>query len=267
MYQSLNDVQKKRFFNSVFAVAVLLAVYLGILSLNALKENTYIGKGTYAANVVSVTGTGEVVVVPDTGSFTFSVVEEGKTPKEAQGKASKKINTVIDTIKTMGIAEKDIKTDSYNAYPKYDYSAQPMCTSGYCPPSKQVLAGYEVNQSVSVKIRKTADAGTVLAKVGELGVTNISGLTFVVDDMDTVNAQARDKAIQDAKAKSKVLAKSLGVRLNKIVNYQEGGNYPIMYGGMEAKAMSADVASAPVPQIPTGENKVTSTVTITYEVQ
>lgn len=269
MYQSLSDVQKRRFFNSVLAVAILLAVYLGILSLNALKENSYIGKGTYAANVVSVTGTGEVFAVPDTGSFSFSVVEEGKTVKEAQDKATKKINLAIDAVKKLGVEDKDIKTTSYNSYPKYDYSAQPLCTAGYCPPGKQVLTGYEVNQSVTVKIRKTADAGTVLTKVGELGVANISGLDFVIDDMDGVNAKARDEAIQDAKAKAKVLAKSLGVRLTKIVNYQEGGNYPVYYAkdmAVSSMGMGGDVAPVP-PQLPTGENKITSTVTITYEVQ
>lgn len=268
MYQSLNDIQKKRFFNGILTAVILLSVFLGIKSLNALKENIYIGKGTYAANVVSVTGTGEVITVPDVGQFSFSVVEEGKTVKEAQDKASIKVNKIIDAIKALGVAEKDIKTDSYNSYPKYEYTKVSLCADGYCPPGRQVLTGYEVNQTVSVKVRKTADAGVVLTKAGELGVTNISGLNFIIDDMDKVQDAARDKAIQDAKAKAKVLAKSLGVRLSKIVNYQEGGNYPIYYGGMmKAEAMSADVASAPVPQLPTGENKVTSTVTITYEVE
>lgn len=269
MYQYLDDVQKKRLFNSVLVVIIILAVFLGIKSLNALKENTYIGKGTYAANVISVSGTGEVFSVPDTGQFSFSIVEEGKTVKEAQDKASKKVNAVIDAIKALGIEEKDIKTINYNSYPKYEYSSLSVCSRDYCPPTKQILTGYEVNQSVSVKIRKTSDAGTILTKVGELNVSNISGLDFVIDDMDKVQNEARDKAIDDAKAKAKVLAKSLGVRLNKIVNYQEGGNYPIPYYGgvMMEKAMSSDVASAPVPQLPTGENKVTSTVTITYEVQ
>ena len=62
------------------------------------------------------------------------------------------------------------------------------------------------------------------------------------------------------------MVKSRGVRLKKIVNFQEGGNYPIMYamGGMEK--VSLDVAQV-APQIPVGENKITSSVTITYEVE
>ena len=86
MYQYLSDIQKKRLFNVIMAVFVLLAIFLGVKALNALKENSYIGRGTYAANVIAITGTGEVFAVPDTGSFSFSVVEEGKTVGEAQDK-------------------------------------------------------------------------------------------------------------------------------------------------------------------------------------
>ncbi len=267
MYQSLNDVQKRRLFNSVFASFVLLATFLGAQTLNALKENSYIGRGT-ATNVINVTGTGEILAIPDTGQFSFSVVETGKTVAVAQDLASKKVNSVINAVKALGVNEKDIKTDSYNSYPKYEYSGA-LCIQtypNYCPPGKQILTGYEVDQTISIKIRKTADAGAVLTKVGSLGVSNISGLNFVIDDMNAVQSEARDKAVADAKDKANKLAKTLGIKLRKIVNFYESGNQPIYYG-MEAKAMGSDVSAPTVPQIPTGENKITSNVTITYEVE
>lgn len=267
MYQYLNDVQKKRLFNVVFTAFILLCVFLGVKSLNSLKENKYIGRGSYATDVISVTGKGEVVTVPDTGVFSFSVVEVGKSVKEAQDKAAKKANSAIAALKALGIAEKDIKTEGYNSYPKYEYSQNSICANGYCPPTKQVLVGYEVNESISVKVRKTDDAGNVLTKIGDLGVSNISSLSFVVDDMTEVQSEARDKAIADAKDKAAKLSKSLGVRLVKIVNFDEGGAMPIYYG-MAGKGMSVDaVAPQSIPELPTGENKVTSNVTITYEVE
>jgi len=72
-------------------------------------------------------------------------------------------------------------------------------------------------------------------------------------------------AIEAAKAKAEQLAKDLGIRLVRIVNFSEGGNYPI-YGRAEFKALSADDA-IPLPEIPVGENKIVSNVTITYEVR
>lgn len=268
MYQYLEEGKKKKLFGAVITVLILLAVYLGIQSLNSLKSGQYIGRGDYPANVISVNGSGDVFATPDTGTFSFSVVEEAKTSKEAQDKASTGINTVLAGIRSLGIADKDIKTTAYNLYPKYDYSQPASCAAGYCPPGRQVLTGYEVSQTVTIKIRDTAKAGDVLTKAGSLGAKNISGLDFVTDDPDALVAQARDKAIQDAKEKAEVLAKSLGVKLKRIVNFSEnGGGSPVFYASASGMMKSADVMAAPVPEIPTGENKITSNVTITYEVE
>jgi uncharacterized protein YggE len=65
------------------------------------------------------------------------------------------------------------------------------------------------------------------------------------------------------------LAKQLGVSLVKIVSFSEdnGAYYPRAYGmgGVAAEMMNVKTASA--PEIPVGEQKVTSSVTITYEIK
>ncbi len=285
MFNQLNDVQRGRLFNAVLTVVILLGVYLAAASVNAFKSNEYIGRGEYPANSITVSGTGDAYAVPDTSTISFSVTEEAKTASAAQDALNKKANAIIAAVKDLGIDSKDIQTNYYNSYPKYEYSSavcpepQPMIYSGssvsgqaikgtapyYCPPGKQTLTGYEATETVTIKVRKTQDAGAVLSKVGELGATNVSGPNFSIDDMDSIQAEARDKAIANAKEKANVLAKSLGVKLGKVVNFQEPGQ-PIYYA-MD-KAMGAGVSS-PAPTMPdfeTGQNKVTSNVTITYEV-
>lgn len=194
MNDFFEPTQKRRFINSIVIVVILLGAFLAIETLNSIRENSYIGKGVYPTNVIAINGTGEVYAIPDTASFSFSVVEEGKTVKDAQDKATKKINAILDAVKKFDIEDKDIKTTGYSSYPKYDYTSS-ACVNGYCPPGKQVLTGYEVSQSITVKVRDTAKAGDVLTKVGGLGASNISGLDFVVDDMDSVKDQAREKAV------------------------------------------------------------------------
>jgi uncharacterized protein YggE len=250
-----------------------LIVYVGILALNTLKENKYIGRGTYPGNVIAVNGKGEVKAVPDVATFSFSVTEEAKTVADAQDKEAKKMNQIIPALKAMGIEEKDIKTEGYNTYPKYDYSTTicPMSSSEIsypCRTGKQTLTGYEVSQTVTVKIRNTEKSGEALTKVGSLGATNISGIQFVVDDMEKIQREARDKAIEDAKLQAKELSEKLGVKLVKVVNFYEGGNSP-MYYAMDSKmgmGMGAESASV-APALPVGENQYVSNVTITYEVE
>lgn len=280
MYQYLDEKQKKQIFWAMIGVFAVLAIFLAIKAVNAIKEFSYIGRGTYAANVISVNGRGEVLAVPDIATFSFSVVENAKTVKEAQDTASKKTNDIITALKASGIAEKDIKTTGYNSYPQYEYrnSVCPQVYGGvnstgaasspiYCPPGKQVLKGYEVRQSVEVKVRKTDQAGDILTKVGGLGASDISGLNFVVDNIEKVQAEARDKAIADAKEKAEKLSKSLGVKMTHIINFYENGNTPIAYG-MSAKSsmMGAGDVATP-PELPVGENSIVSNVTITYEIK
>lgn len=214
-------------------------------------------------DTITVSGKGEVVVTPDIATVTFGVTAENLDVAKAQNDSANKMNGIIEMLKTKGVDKKDIKLTNYNIYPRYDY-IQNAPTISYG--GKQVLAAYVVSQSVEVKIRDISKAGAILSGVGEFGVTDVSGLTFTVDNQDTVKDQARDLAIQDAKAQAQVLAKGLGVRLYKITSFSESGVSPIYYGAA-AKMMDSVSPSSVAPQVLVGENKITSNVSITYEIR
>lgn len=247
------------------------ALYLLALFAGELKEYKYIGLPDAQQATISVSGDGEAYGAPDIAVVSFSVVAEAKTVAAAQKDATEKMAAILAFLKKSGIAEKDIKTTSYNFYPKYEWQTKGMsvCYDTYCPPQgKQVLIGYEVTQSVDIKIRKIDDAGMIVGGLGENGATNMSDLTLKVEEEDGLKAEARAEAIAKAKAKADVLAQSLGVKLVRIVAYNEGGDYPPIYNF--ARTMAADGmggAEKAAPDIPTGENKFVSNVTIVYEIQ
>ena len=214
-------------------------------------------------NTITVAGKGEVVVKPDIATVSFGVTAENLDVAKAQTTATTKMNSIINLLKEKGVAEKDIKLTNYNIYPRYDYVQAQVYPYNN---GKQVLAAYVVSQTVEVKIRDISKAGEILSGVGSIGVTDVSGLTFTVDNEDTIKDQARDLAITDAKAQAKVLAKGLDVRLVKITSFSEGGNYP-MYSVMNKSMALGAAADSATPQVPMGENKITSTVSITYEIR
>ena len=214
-------------------------------------------------DTITFTGKGEVVVKPDIATVSFGVTAENLNVAKAQTEATTKMNNIIDLLKTKGVVEKDIKLTNYNIYPRYDYLQAQI----YPYTGKQTLAAYVVSQTVEVKIRDISKAGEILSGVGEFGVTDVSGLTFTVDNEEVVKDQARDLAITDAKDQAKTLAKSLGVRLVKITNFSENGNYPVYYEMNKSMALGMGGADAAVPQVPMGENKITSNVSITYEIR
>jgi uncharacterized protein YggE len=196
-------------------------------------------------------------------------VSEKPTVAAAQDDATTKANAITAYLKSAGVAERDIQTSNYSVYPQYDYTQQACQPNGICPPGRQVLRGYEVRQSTTVKVRDTAKAGDLLSGVGSQGATEVSGLNFTFDNPDAVQDEARGKAITDAKEKADVLAKQLGVRIVRVVSFSESGNYPgpIPYYKLDSAVGMGGAEPARAPEISVGENKVTSNVSIVYEIR
>ncbi|MDO8624259.1 MAG: SIMPL domain-containing protein [bacterium] len=252
-------------------LAIAGALYLFALAANTIAEYRYIGRDMPGEQTtISVTGDGEAYAAPDIATVSFAITNESKQSTEARKVVDEKMKKIHDFLTASGVLEKDIKTTGYNLSPKYEWQEQRIvCVTYPCnqPPGKQVLTGYEVTQSVEVKIRKLDDAGKVLGGLSDNGATNVSGLSFLVENEDAVQREAREEAITKAKTKAEELAKDLGVSLVRIVSFNEGGNYPIYYGRAEMKLMSADAGASVAADIPAGENKYTSNVTIVYEIR
>lgn len=265
----------EKFIGATHWVRIMAATALGVLALFLLaatfaqiKGIQFIGSGVTASNTISVSGEGYVFSVPDTATFSVTVQETAKDVKTAQDAATKKNNAIIDYIKKGGVDAKDIQTTDYNVYPQYDYATQACPMGTYCPPGRQTLSGYQVSETLDVKVRDTTKAGDLLAGVGKLGASQVSGLSFTVDDPTALEAQARGKAIDDAHTKAEALATQLGVTLVRVVGYSEGGGGPVYYAksvAMDSAGMGAVPAAA--PEIATGQNKITSDVSVTYEIR
>lgn len=264
----MNLFNDTRFISFARIALLVFIAYLAVLAISALKNFRYIGAGVPATNTISVSGEGEVFAVPDTAQFSATVMETAPDVKTAQGKAAQESNGIMDYLTGAGIDKKDIQTADYSVSPQYEYQQAAACRDGgYCPPGKQVLTGYQVSETLSVKVRDSAKAGDLLAGVGSRGASSVSGLTFTVADEDALKKEARDKAIADAKAKAQQLASSLGVSLVRIVGFSENGATPMPYAAKAADSMAFAAAPSPAPEIATGQNKITSDITLSYEIE
>ena len=248
-------------------VLITLTVFITLQSLSALMGLRYIGAGVQPTNVISVSGYGEAFGAADIATFSFSVVSEKSTVAAAQTDATNKINAITKYIKDAGVAEKDIQTTDYSVYPQYEYN-QIVCVSYPCPSGRQVLKGYQVRQTTTIKVRDLAKAGELLTGVGGKGAIEMSGLQFTFDDPNKLQNDARGKAISDAKAKADQLAKQLGVSLVRVVSFNEGGGgQQVYYAKSTSMGMGGDAVAQSAPEISVGQNKVTSNVSITYEIR
>jgi len=281
-----------------------MMVFLFVAAISELSSISHQGDSA-PVDTISVTGTGDVTVIPNIATFSFSVTETATTVLAAQKSATDKTNAAIAALEKAGVANKDIQTDSYNINPHYEYqnavcpqsavynssgssdgsgsvsgsdgaaiptiataptvSSSLPATPIYCPAGKSVLTGYDVSETIDVKVRDITQAGTLFADVGSLGVQNVNDLAFSVDNQEAVQEQARDLAIMDAKSQADKLASELGVHIVRVVNFTDNaGNYayPVM-----AMAAKINDTSASTPEIPAGQQKITDTVSVTYQIR
>lgn len=241
------------------AVLVLLALFLLVKTIDMFDE---IGRSNSPMmNTITVQGEGRAAAVPDVARITYTVTERSENVADAQEAATKKNDAALEALSELEIDEDDIRTLSYNVSPEYR-----SCVMGR--PCTPTISGYQVSQTVEVKVRVTDMASEVLGALGGLGVQNISGPEFTLDNPEDVKAEARAEAIEKARAEAKRLADQLGVRLGKVVSYYDNNLPPMPYGyggGMEVDASVKAMGAAPT--LPVGQNEYTANVSITYEIK
>ncbi|HEY4474344.1 MAG TPA: SIMPL domain-containing protein [Candidatus Paceibacterota bacterium] len=232
-------------------VMIVLAVFL-IASTNQVLNTAT------TTNTVSFSGEGKVVAKPDIAKISLSIVTDALTSKTAQDENSKKSKTVTDYLKKQNIDDKDIKTTGYNIYPQYkypQYGGQPTIT------------GYQVNQSMEIRIRDLDKVSNILDGIVASGTNQVSQLSFEIDNPDALKSEARAKAIADAKSKANELKSQVGISLGKIINFSENtSGYPVpIY--MKAELDGRGGMGGGGPSVPAGENEITVSVTITYQIK
>lgn len=211
---------------------------------------------TTKESLFSVDGTGDVTVIPDTAKISLGVTKKAATVQSAKDQVNTIVNKITQDIKNLGVQVKDIKTTNYSVNPEYDYRVSP-----------ERITGYNVSSNIEVKLQPIDKANDAIDLATKDGANQVGNVQFIVDDakQKELLKEARLKAITDAKAKAESLANAAGLKLGRIVDVKESSqnNYP-PYPRMEM--MSADKAAGGAPtELNPGENKITSTVTLSYE--
>ncbi len=208
---------------------------------------------------IAVTGEGRAFATPDIGEISLGIqTGRMKTAAEAMAKLKEGMNKVVDGIKKTGVEAKDITTENFSLNPIYDWTDQ-----------GQQFRGFEATQSVRVKVRNLDKVTDVLTAATNGGANQAGSVNFTVDEPEAKRAEARQKAIDQAKEKAETLAAELGMRLGDIKGFDEGGGYspPMPMMARDAVGMAGgggDMASLPLPS---GEQEIRVNVTLTYELE
>lgn len=244
-----------RVYKMVMALVIVLAIAVVFVGVGEMKKPS-----NKTPQQISFTGDGKAYGKPDVALVSLGVHSDAQKSQDAVDQNNVKMNEIVKAIKELGIADADIKTTLYNLSPTYATQNQP---SMY-PYVASKVVGYALDQQVEVKIRDLSKINSVLDKATSLGANTVGALQFIVDKQDALQSEARAEAIAKAQAKMAEIVKTTGINIGKLVNVTEGYNYPQpMYGIGGASMMKDSVA----PQIQAGQQEVSATVTLIYEVK
>ena len=196
-----------RSFNQVLAVAALLVTTALMMA----------GRGMAADNdkadrFVSVSATGSVVAVPDIAYITAGVLTEGDTARDALNRNNVITAKLIDGLKTVGIAAKDIQTSQLNVSPRYTQSKEGRPAT---------VSGYTVSNQVRVTVRDVKRLGEVLDQAITLGANQMHGIAFEVSTAEQLKDDARKVAMQNARRRAELYATAAGAQLGPVLRISE----------------------------------------------
>lgn len=232
-------------FGVIFLLAAVLSLFYGITNRDTNTEPKY---------TIAVSATSTIYVEPDLAIITFSVVNEAQTASKAMDENAKRMNAVISCLKQLGVEDKDLKTTNFNIS---------LCYEQDNSTRKMVLVGYQMYQSIVVKIRNFQKMADIIQGALDAGANQVSNLVFMVENPEEIQRQARIQAIEKAKVKAQELASNLGIQLGKVVGFNESSSVPRPFNA-RGSMMEAGASS---PQIESGKNVIEVMVTIIYEIK
>jgi hypothetical protein len=201
---------------------------------------------------IEVTGVAETSVVPNEFIWSFIVKEQQPSLEKAKRNVDAKTTMIVEEIKSQGILSEAIQSAQVSIYPIYrevkvdissleipEQQQQPRIHVSPKQASQPKIVGYDVSRRVQVTLTSIDDYDQLLARLINMGITQMSPLQMNTKDVEGYYQQALSQAIQQAKNKALMLANNLGVTLGKVEYLQEQSS-PSMRFSSQNRLMQAE---------------------------
>jgi hypothetical protein len=241
---------------AVVALALVVAYLLGAGGGSAQAAPTTTSTGSDEKPRTLVTsGTGKTVGVPDELTFSLSVGLVRSDLRSAFADANATMERVLTRLDQLGVRRSDVQTTGLQMNAVYDYHI-----SG--PPT---LRGYRVSQRAEVLVRDLARGGRAITAAVNTGGNDVrvGNIGLRIGDTDSLLAQSRQEAVEQAKAKAQEYADATGQELGSVLSLREvRSSSPRPQSVMLSRA-AYDLSAKALP-IRAGKDKLAVTVKIVW---
>lgn len=184
-----------------------LSQKLGIVSLAMFMSTMAAAEDSCFANgQIMVVGQGEVKAAPDRARLNYRVASIKDTPEEAREEVEKTVSDFSSQVAALKLEDNAFVADSLSIMPHYEWNEKKQV---------QELHGYEASREVTINIKDFTLIGKLTDIAIKVGINQIAGFQYYVDDSRKYEVEATKKAIADAKERAQVLANGFAVKLGK----------------------------------------------------
>ncbi|CAN5289285.1 oxidative stress defense protein [soil metagenome] len=201
--------------------------------------------------LLDVQAEGNTTRTPDLATIRAGVVTQAATAATALGENAQRMTRAIDALRKAGVAARDMQTATVNLSPQYRYA------DGQVP----AITGYQATNTVAIRFRDIARAGTILDTLGGVGVNQIDGPSLSIGNTDGALDEARIAAVRIARARADLYAKAAGLSVARIVSIAESGSND---GVAPGPVMFLRAAKADATPIAAGESRVSVTLSVRF---
>ncbi|MCF6326470.1 MAG: SIMPL domain-containing protein [Devosiaceae bacterium] len=209
--------------------------------------------------IISMNGSGEVFAAPDMAVINSGVVTFGKTARIALDANTEAMNELFFLFEGAGVDDRDIQTSQFSIQPRYIYSDQ-RDENGYPLPPR--ISGYQVSNTLSVKVRELNALGSLLDQAVSVGSNQINSISFSVSNPEPLQNEARRAAMVDAIAKAQLFAEAAGVKLGDILSISEASMLAAPPFAVMEMARSMGDSSVPIAA---GEQAFSQSVSVVWK--
>ena len=208
-----------------------------------------------AGTRLDLNATGEVTRVPDLALITAGVVTRASSAGSAMQQAAQRMSRVRAALKAAGVEDRDIQTSNVSLNPDYVYEQN----------KAPRITGYSASNQLTIRFRDIARAGPILDALVQEGANQISGPSLTIEKPEAALDEARAKAIANGRARAELYARSLGLRIARVVSVSESGGYappPV-----PPMVMMAERSGGANTSVEPGEQKLQVNLAMIFELQ
>jgi uncharacterized protein YggE len=159
---------------------------------------------------IYVEGSAEIEVIPDQMTISLGLTAENMEVGIAKEEVDDRSRLLIETLKKMDIAARDIATTALQVTPVHDYID-----------GKQVPRGSRVYRQVEITLRNLENYGELMQALMDAKISNTVNTRLSISDKKQVSDQALIKALDDAHARATALLASQGKKLGGVHSISE----------------------------------------------